>query len=160
MLIAFCLPPSKTRPDRRAIGRKFGHSASHLLKLTSPFYKPSHQFHCTWNSFEVLFKQRLKLLLHALKPLPTRVPYLFVLTRVSNVAGNPVTGGFCGSLTFLCRATQGCWHSVCCVCLRKIVLCNTNGVKYWPVLLSVRVGFFLMAILLVKPVCGDLILYR
>lgn len=47
-----------------------------------------------WNSFEVLFKQRLKLLLQALKLLPTWLRYLFILICVSNVADNPVTGWF------------------------------------------------------------------
>lgn len=41
-----------------------------------------------WNPFEVLFKQRLQLLLLAVKMLPTRVPYLFLLICVSNVVDN------------------------------------------------------------------------
>jgi hypothetical protein len=41
-----------------------------------------------WNPFEVLLKQRLKLLLLPVKKLPTLVPYLFLLICVSNVAGN------------------------------------------------------------------------
>lgn len=42
-----------------------------------------------WNPFEVLFKQRLQYLLLAVKMLPARVPYLFLLICVSNVVDNP-----------------------------------------------------------------------
>lgn len=69
---------------------KFGCSTLHFLKLTFSL-KLSHQFHHMWNSFEVLFKQRFKLLLHAVKMLPMLVRYLFILICVSSVADNPVT---------------------------------------------------------------------
>ena len=41
-----------------------------------------------WNPFEVLFKQKLQLLLLAVKMLPRLAPYLFLLICPSNVVDN------------------------------------------------------------------------
>lgn len=69
-------------------GQKFGHSALHFLMLICLFvFFNGLTIGYMWNPFEVLVKQRLKLLL-LVKMSPTLVPYLFLLICVSNVADN------------------------------------------------------------------------